>query len=232
MQKLIALFILTITFLVGVPRLQAQDTPNSTENDEITENLKKRLQESLETAKQNIITETIELGNRPKAFVGTVQDVIQETIEIETKDGIRYAKTDKETTILRSPANTEIDVEDIRIDDFIITMGYVENDTTLNGKRIIVSQSTATSLNKTSGKGTITDVTSNNITLTDGTVINLLSSTIVKSTQEILDLEDLSEGQEIIYTADLDDDELDATIIMVIRNVEPEILTNTEDSVE
>lgn len=228
-MKKILIFVLALYLLAFNPSgLTAQESTDSSE--EITENLKQRLQDSLKSARQNLIT-TDNNANSPIAYVGTVLDIIQESAEIQTKDGIRYAKISEDTTIIRSPGNSEIDLDDIRIDDFIIAMGYQDNETSLNSRRVIVSQTLEPVLQKTSGTGVIMDITNSNITIQrpDGTQteLSLTKSTIVKSTTEVLDIENLEVDQSIIYTADIDDEDLDTTIIMIISplNLE-EDLTN------
>lgn len=223
-MKKTLIFVLALYLLAFNPGgLSAQEDTDSSE--EITENLKQRLQDSLESARQNLIT-TDNNADSPIAYVGTVLDIVQESAEVQTKDGVRYAKMSEDTTIIRIPGNSVIDLDDIRIDDFIIAMGYQDNETSLNSKRVIVSQTLEPVLQKTSGTGIIVDISSSNITIQkpDGTQLelSLTKSTIVKSTVEVLDIDNLEVDQLIVYTADIDDEDLDATIIMIISPLELE----------
>ena len=223
MKKNILILALLALFLVPSYNIQAQEEANEEDaGNQVTENLKKRLQETLQGSDQNIVS-TNELPTSPRAFVGTVEDIIQETITIITKDGAQYVTTDEDTTILRSPGNKIIDAEDIQIDDFMIAMGYLETTNKLRSKRIIVSTSISGELAKTSGRGTIDSLDSDTITITtpdanDPLEIYLDSYTVTKNRSEVIDTDDLNVGDSIIYTADVDDDELTATIIMVIQS--------------
>lgn len=235
MKKLLAtaLFLYSLVFLT--PKLSAQEEAQNEDSapteEEATENLKTRLKESLEEAKISLISTPDE--NAPRAYVGTVVDLIQSNIEVKTKDGTRYAKTDDETTIIRTPGNTQIELEDIRIDDFIISMGYSENDSTILAKRVIVSQSIEPTLEKTTGKGTIIDFDKYSITihnaLGEETILNYYGSTIIKTPSSIEDEDYLEIGQEIIYTADINDDEYDSTIIMIVKENENQNKNLTTD---
>lgn len=221
MKKTIFL-LLTIASLLTHPfSTRANDSATASGNQEqtITENLKKRLKNTLKSAQQNLITDT---EIKPKAFVGQVKDIIQQTVNIATKDDQRYAALTEETTIIRSPGNTLIKPENIRIDDFIIAMGYPQpdNPTTLTAKRVIVSQKLTLDLAKTSGLGQITKLTSTSLTLKnpqtqEETTLSLTRQTVVKNKEKILSLTDLEEEQTIIYTADTHPTPT-ATIIMIV----------------
>lgn len=231
MKKIITIILALYTLSFTTGNLVAQENIDSDEV--ITENLKQRLQDSLESARQNLITPS----NPPTAYVGTVLDIVQESAEVQTKDGIRYAKMSDKTTIIRRPGNIAIDLDDIRINDFIIAMGYQDNDTSINSKRVIVSQTIEPQLQKTSGSGTITQLTILEVTIEaqNGslTTISITNSTIIKSTTDILNLENLEIGQVVVYTADIDEGELEATIIMIISPLElEEDLTNAKNELD
>ncbi len=236
MKKLLILSIALLplfSFLRLTSAAEPSPSPSPSES-EITENLKKRLQESLTNAKETVLS--AENNSRPIAYVGSVQDVIHEAIDIKTKDGQRYAKIKEDTTVLRSPGNVPIDLEDIRIDDFIIAMGYSENDTTVGAKRVIVSQTAVPSLAKTTGTGKITALSQSTMTITnpegDEVELRYLRSTIVKSKNDVLSQADLKVGDSVIYTADTGK-ELTATIIMIISPApQEEGLTTEENDLE
>jgi len=68
-------------------------TPSPASDKEVTDNLKKRLQESLE------LKET-ENTQKARAYIGTVKDVIKDTIIIEDKDGKKDIKLESDTIII------------------------------------------------------------------------------------------------------------------------------------
>ena len=187
--------------------------PREADINEVTENLKKRLQASLD---ENTTSTTPSL----LGYVGTVKDVIKDTLVIEDKDGKKDIKVTADTAILRSPGNTAIKTENIRIDDYIIAIGEPSDVDVMTGLRLIVSQDPIAPPSKTSGLGTVTKLGKTSITLeVDGkeVVMTLNTKTIFKSRESTLDQSDLSVGDTLIYTATIDEDEdLTATILMQI----------------
>lgn len=219
---IIALTSLSSLFLILSP-IHAATTASSSANpsptvepvsiDEVTENLKKRLQESLEN-KESAPTDSA------RAYIGVVKDVIKDTIIIEDKDGKKDVKLEDSTTIVRSPGNTVIKPENIRIDDYIIAIGFPGEGEILKGRRLIVSVEPIKSPEKKSGLGTISKIGKNSLTLTvEGAeqVMTLTSKTILKSPVGTIDLTDLAVGDVLIYTALIDDEDLTATILMRVK---------------
>lgn len=177
----------------------------------IMENLKKYVEKSGDE-KDTTPTSTA------RAFIGVVKDVIKDTVIIEDKDGKKDIKLSDNTTIIRSPGNTTIKPENIRIDDYIIAIGYPESDTTLTGRRLIVSIDPIKPPSKTSEIGTISKIGKTTLTmkLSDkDQVISLNTKTIYKSAAGTFELTDLSVGDTLIYTAIIDSNENQtATVIM------------------
>jgi hypothetical protein len=192
------------------PSPSISPSPTPSEQD-VTDNLKKRLQESLDS-------KTPTTSPILKAYIGVVKDIIKDTVIIEDKTGKKDIKLTEDTTILRSPGSASIKPENIRIDDYIIAIGYLEGDTTLAGRRLIVSVDPIKSPNKLSGIGTIEKISKTGITLKlvdKSQTITTTSKTIYKSTVGTIEPSDLAIGDTLIYTATLsDEDLLTATIFM------------------
>jgi len=233
MKKLIITLSLIISLtLVATKIITAQDDDNTATdsvNQEVTDNLKQRMQDSIKGITEETINEiTEQQTTEPRAFVGTVKDMIQETVTIATKDGIRYATPNtEEVTILRSPGNSEIDPEDIQIDDYIIAMGYLTSQDNLDAKRIIVSKELTTTLNKMSGFGVINDLSDDIISISHKDAVTELevdSDTIFKSKTEVIDQDDLSKDMKILYTATTNsNNKITATIVMTLSDVEQDL---------
>ena len=223
MQKklLISLFqalLIIHSSLLVVHAVSPSPSPSPSESpasiEEINENVKKRLQDSLKTAAPTPTSSA-------RAYIGKVKDVIGGTIIIQDKDGKRDIKLGDDATILRSPGNVAIDEGSIRIDDYVIAIGYPGEGEILIGRRLIVSATPIATPAKSSGLGTITKISKSSLTLQVGDqeqVIGLTSKTIVKSPVAIIELTDLSAGDKLVYTATLGkDDNLTATLLMRIR---------------
>lgn len=207
---LIVLFSLTI-----VPMVTAG---NQVADSEVTNNLKERLKEVVTGTEINEVSEP-----KLSGYIGQVTDIIQNTIILEDKEGKKSVRVDDDSTILRSPGSKEIDLESVRIEDSIIAIGVPSADDEITGRRIIVSTTALTPPDKISGIATISSIDKYSFSLTvagqeDPFKLFFTSSTVYKSPSTILDQEDLSVGDEILYTAARDkDDDWSATIVMQIK---------------
>mgnify|MGYP006053702239 CR=1 FL=1 len=190
-------------------------TPSPISDETVTENIKKRLQESLSGDAQ---TQDVNY----KSFVGVIRDVIKDTLVIEDKDGKKKIVIKDDASIVRSPGNKTIPVDSIRIDDYIISIGTLKESDELEAVRIIVSADPLTATSKTSALARITKISKNAITTSSvdtgvTKVINLTSKTALKSSLgESIEATDLSVGDSIIYTATLSKDVLTVTSLMRI----------------
>lgn len=180
----------------------------------IMENLKKYVEKSGDES------ETAPTSSA-RAFIGIVKDVIKDTVIIEDKDGKKDIKLADNTVIIRSPGNATIKPENIRIDDYIIAIGYPESDSTLTGRRLIVSIDPIKPPSKTSGIGTIEKIGKTNLTLKlsdKNQVVNINSKTIYKSAAGTIELTDLNVGDTLIYTATVAENEVQTASVIMRTN--------------
>lgn len=206
------------------PSASPSSSPISEE--QITESLKKRLQETIgETAQAE------ELNY--KSFVGVIRDVIKDTLIIEDKDGKKKIVIKTDASIVRSPGNKTIPVDSIRIEDNIISIGTLKESDELEAVRIIVSADPLTTTSKVSSLARITKISKSAITTTSidsgsTKIINLNTKTALKSSLgESLEITDLNVGDSIIYTATLSKDTLTATSLMRIGFADPDASPST-----
>lgn len=216
---LIPIIALTLTVAlpqITLPIMAVSPAPSLEPNtiNEVTDNLKKRLQESLDDPDS---APTVPY----KAYVGVVKDVIKDTLIVEDKDGKKDVRIMTDTTILRTPGNAPIKSDNIRIDDHIIAIGNPTDDEIMNGKRLIVSVNPITPPTKTTGIGSLTAITKNSLTLRVGEQdqdVYFTTKTIAKTPSGTIELSDLEIGDTLIYTATVDsDNDLTATILMKIN---------------
>ncbi len=92
--------------------------------------------ESVEKRVQNIL-------NRPKAYLGTVTDIADSTIQVRTKSGeIKQISTDKEDINVFKQSgtkNTAVKFTDVAIGDFIVAMGFKNANSVLSAKQIMIT---------------------------------------------------------------------------------------------
>ena len=221
----IALIILS----TSVTRLRASSpspsplaSPSPASLEDAVDSVKKRLHESL--AKNPTSKELV------KAYIGTIKDVIKDTLVVEDKDGKKHVTLTDSTTLLRSPGNATIKAEDVRIGDSIIAIGYPETEDELRGARLIVSTTPFAAPSKTTGIGQLTKIGKASLELEtkDGNLtLSVNSKTIYKTPTELIELADLDIGDRVIYTATTGATESTATIIMRIRTTSVESPTTS-----
>lgn len=224
----IAFTVILTSLIYGSAHAQNDSSPSPSPTpqeitDEVKDSIKKRLQDSIKNVQDNIVAVVEPSSNRPRAYVGTVNDIIQQSIIINTKDGKKEAFVDSNTTILRSPGNSTIKIEDVRIDDFIIAMGSLKNDEDLQSKRIVVSTTIPSPFSKTSGHGQITKITKNSLTVQGSngeSVLSFNQETIFKSDNGIIKSSDLEENDTVIFVAESENNKLSATVIMSITKMQ------------
>lgn len=232
MYKKAIIFLLTVSFLTSSYHLVARaaspspspsPSPTPVSDDTVTDNLKKRLQETLrgETATPS--------ATSYKSFVGVIRDVIKNTLIIEDKDGKKNVMIKDAATLVRSPGNATIKAENIRIDDYVIAIGNLKESDELEAVRVIVSTEPLSTSAKQAAAAKITKITKSALTLApltggEAKVVTLNSKTKYKtSLGESLELADLVLGDSLIYTAlEGKDNALTATSIMRIGFADPD----------
>ncbi len=226
----VSLFLSTATSLLSsisaaspspLPSISPKPTvqPEPVDINEVTENLKKRLQDSVDTPTPSPSNTTA------RAYIGVVKDIIKDTVIIEDKDGKKDIKLEDGTAILRSPGNAVIKSDSIRIDDSIIAIGQLKDDV-LMGQRLIVSTEAIKPPAKSSGIGTILKINKADLLLKVGdneTTILYNAKTTLKSAAGTIEFSDLQVDDTLIYTAVSDalpaqagKDKQTATVIMRI----------------
>ena len=209
MQKKYIFIPLIALTLLATPVLAVT---NGSDTD-VTDNLKKRLQSSLESP-----SPIQESNNR--AYVGIVKDIIKDTVIMEDKEGKKDIKLKDASVIVRSPGNATIKAEDIRIDDSIIAIGVRGENNVFTALRLIVSADPIKPPAKISNLGVITKIGKNALTLKlkdQDQILTLSPKTILKSPSGIIELSDLAVGDTLIYTALIEEKLETATLIMRIK---------------
>ncbi len=130
MKKIISSLLILFCLLLAPMALAQTPSPEPVEEeDEISPEIKEKVQERIEAIK--------ETGSRKAAYFGTLTDVSNSTLTIESVKGERKIQADEEADFIGEKGQV-IDLEDLEIDDFIIALGYIETDGLLLGKRVTV----------------------------------------------------------------------------------------------
>lgn len=93
--------------------------------------------------RQKVAQDVANTMNRPKAYIGTVTDITDSTLEIKTMASeIRQISINRESTsVVNATGKTTKTVKntDIAIGDFVVAMGYVNGNSVLNAQRILIT---------------------------------------------------------------------------------------------
>jgi hypothetical protein len=103
----------------------SQITP--TVNPEVKEKVEERIEKVLKANTQ-----------KKRAFNGEILS-IDDSLSVDTRHGERTVKITSETDIV-GPKKEALELEDLSEGDYVITMGYLEDEDTLEARRIAVSQ--------------------------------------------------------------------------------------------
>lgn len=105
-----------------VSGINAQD---ATESNAIRERVKEKIEAAV---------------NSPKAFIGSITDIVDVSIQIENGNGeIEQITTSDNTSVVKvNSKSTAQKVEDIAIGDFVIAMGFLDENSVLDSERILI----------------------------------------------------------------------------------------------
>lgn len=212
-------FATAITLLLPTSILALESTPSGSPAT-VTENIKNRLKETINEVS------ALESSNNIMGYVGKVRDIVKNIIIVEDKSGKKNIVINDDTTIVRSPGNTSIKLESVKIGDAVIAIGKAESaDQETLGRRIIVSETPFAPPSKISGLAQIQKTTANSLNIlqkgqSQALTLTLSDKTIIKSPTNSLELSDLNVGDTIIFSSLVDakdSTKLTGTVIMRIK---------------
>jgi hypothetical protein len=115
--------------LAPLARAQTPSPEPTPTEEEISPEIKEKVQERIEAIKES--------SSRKAAYYGTLADVSNSTLTLEARKGEVRVKTDEDTEIIGKKGQV-IELEDLEIGDFLIALGYLDENELLSAKRITV----------------------------------------------------------------------------------------------
>lgn len=122
---ILSLAVLLSTFAFAGVSAQEDATPTASPSNAVRERVREKIEE---------------LVKRPRALVGTLDQITDSTLRIKTRSGeAKLASTSEETLFFRVAAGTrsQIKFADLVLGDFIISMGFRNGSDVLEATRII-----------------------------------------------------------------------------------------------
>jgi len=138
--------------------LQAQDAPTPTEADEKVQGIRDTVKEKVKEQIDEIKKDT------RKAFVGTVSKVADQSLNLDTKSGPQVIKTNDETEIVDEKRKV-IGLEDIKLEDNLVAMGYLDEDGVLEAKRVVLTAEPEEDEREVAA-GVVTDISEESLLIT------------------------------------------------------------------
>jgi len=92
--------------------------------------------------RETVLKKVEDILNSPKAYLGTVTDIAEKTIQLKTDAGSieQVSAEDEEIKVInQNPSPKEVKFADIAIGDYIVAMGYKNGNGVLNAKRILIT---------------------------------------------------------------------------------------------
>lgn len=151
--------ILTISMLVGVLFISALPIygQEASTSSELNSDIQKRVEEKI----KNVL-------EKPKAYMGSITDKTEESLQIQNLDGeIQLLSVDQETVgvvKIVDSKSTEQKYSDVAIGDFLLALGFKNENSVLDTKRILLITKPA-QVNRKAYLATIEEITSSSLTI-------------------------------------------------------------------
>jgi hypothetical protein len=209
-------------FLVQPLMAQTQEATQETEIEvgsesaESTQNLKDRIEKIVEEKTEKIKGTVDDLSKQKQGFIGEIQRVSEEAISINNSKGTKIITLTESITITKK--NKQIAVENLAIGDWLIVMGYVEDDS-FQAKKLIVSSISLMPKTHIVSLGTIASIKKNEVQIKDRSNADTLTLEINTKTKfedyngEEAKLSDFSDDLQCLVIGFEDEDDKVATTI-------------------
>lgn len=156
--------ILTIAFcLIFSSSAMVSAQEEATTESEVNKSLMERIQKTVKEQGEQIRGAIDQLGQKKRGFIGQVTRVTAESLTVENIKGTEVVAVDDSVEILKS--GSEISLDDIAVDDWIIVMGVLDLDDTFTVKRMLVSSASLRPQNHQVELGTIIEQDGDQITI-------------------------------------------------------------------
>lgn len=190
---------------------QEESSPEDEEATEAADAVREKVQEKVEEARKN-----------PKAYLGTVTDIVEETVQIKSEEGeIQQLSVNEEETALVKMGKTKTTVKysDVALGDFIIALGYKNTNEVLETTRILLTEAPEPSTRKALF-GEVAEIAKREVTIkqADGSI------RVVQFGNKWVgpELDELEEGTKIIVVGTTEENTLSVRTLFIIPKEIPE----------
>ena len=170
------------------------------------------------TGPADIIREKVQdkvrqVQNTPSAFIGSITDIAEDTLQIKTLDEeIEQAQVSDETTYANDDKGV-IKFGDIAIGDFVVAMGFANGNGVLDTRRVLVTSPTK-EIERQAVQGTVSGVEKKEVTLTLSDGLSFILT--FPKTWDGPDLDEISEGDQLITVGTSDEEVFEIRSVFII----------------
>lgn len=179
-----------------------------------------------ESVRENVQKKVEEARTIPFAYIGTVTDIAEQTIQInkfifskttEEAGEIQQISVDEDNTdfVKITKSTTSVKFSDLAIGDFIIAMGYKNGNSVLQGRRILITTSIELTTRK-AAFGEPSDISKKSLTLTASTGKEWVVE--FETTWEGPELSEIKEGDRIMVIGTTEGNTLEARFLQIITS--------------
>jgi hypothetical protein len=188
-------------------------------------------QQEEETLEDKVEQKIEQASNKLKAYMGTLTDISDVTLQLENNEGdIQLVSTKEDKTIFVDVTDDSesVNINDLAIGDFLVAMGYIDENLVLNASRILITKN-PNELTRKVTKGEIVETNSNSISIRDENdnineiIISRYTDIFLIDNEELVESErsDLNKGQIILISTNTNDDKTTSRNIVIFKKPTP-----------
>ena len=118
--------------MVAAPVKSQTDASQSGNLNDITENVKRRIQDVIEE----------QISQKAQSVIyGKLNSITTNTLFVTQENGVQLASTSAETAFVRLPGNTKLDFEDLAIDEYVIIVGSKNENDVIHAAKVVSQKS-------------------------------------------------------------------------------------------
>jgi len=221
MKRIFFVLVLFAIFATGNVRDSFAQSPSTDSADSIRKKVQEKVQETL---------------NSPRAYVGTITDISESTIQINKvtmgtanskPKEIQQISVKSDTVFVKIGKDTKtVKFSELAIGDWVIAMGFVNSNNVLEARRVLITDPIKPTIRRalqvrveaaTKNKLTVKNISGDTITLTassNASITTTKNGKIIK-----IKLTDIDEGSSLIVVGTLDGSTFEARRIHLLEVV-------------
>lgn len=129
-QKILLILVSLVLFhLMSKAPVKSQSEASQSGNfNDITENVKRRIQDVIEE----------QISQKAQSVIyGKLNSITTNTLFVTQESGVKLASTSAETAFVRLPGNTKLTFEDLAIDEYVIIVGLENENEVINAAKVV-----------------------------------------------------------------------------------------------